>query len=355
MCPLIPPSLTSPQRYKISITLGGEKAFVSSKANKLQTPGMNCLRWMNFFSLQLLYFCFTEETWKMRRCLDLTSGDLKRIRLRHGRAFRAESLIYSCLWGNGVAAFSFLFFSPCQCKILRRMVALKDKRKWTLSEYKGEHECGCGDDGSHHSFHDASADVGCHSSTCATSSLIGGFWWSIKHPVIQSLESRPVRHAERFIFCAVVCVHLLHNPLIYWHTWGAAVCQGRCVARLHLAKHSIAICLFCSWLNDPRRPCTAAPAPFSSCNYSLYLLSSRGGPTSEHAAGCVACAFDMALLIWTVTLRLCAATVTLSHDWRAARLLVANLRHTRGTRCFLNRIVKSLSHWLHPKYGAFLN
>lgn len=51
----------------------------------------------------------------------------------------------------------------------------------------------------------------------------------------------------------------------------------------------------------------------------------------------------MALLIWTVTLCLCAAAVTLSHDWRPARLLVANLRHTQGAHCFLNRIVKSLA------------
>lgn len=64
---------------------------------------------------------------------------------------------------------------------------------------------------------------------------------------------------------------------------------------------------------------------------SFYPLSSQ---TSS-----VLYASSMQLLIWTVTLCLCVAAVTLSHDWRPARLLVANLRHTHSTECFLNRIV----------------
>lgn len=41
-------------------------------------------------------------------------------------------------------------------------------------------------------------------------------------------------------------------------------------------------------------------------------------------------AFNMPVLIWTVTLCVRVAAVTLSHAWRAARLLVANLRHTNS-------------------------
>lgn len=50
----------------------------------------------------------------------------------------------------------------------------------------------------------------------------------------------------------------------------------------------------------------------------------------------------MPVLIWIVTLCLCVAAVTLSHAWRAARLLVTNLRHSNSTQCFLNRIVTVL-------------
>lgn len=64
---------------------------------------------------------------------------------------------------------------------------------------------------------------------------------------------------------------------------------------------------------------------------SFYPLSSQ--------TNSVLYASSMQLLIWTVTLCLCVAAVTLSHDWRPARLLVANLRHTHSTECFLNRIV----------------
>lgn len=51
-------------------------------------------------------------------------------------------------------------------------------------------------------------------------------------------------------------------------------------------------------------------------------------------SGGVLYASSMQLLIWTVTLCLCVASVTLSHDWRPARLLVANLSHTHKTRVF---------------------
>lgn len=51
---------------------------------------------------------------------------------------------------------------------------------------------------------------------------------------------------------------------------------------------------------------------------------------------------NMPVLIWTAGLRFCVAAVTLSHAWRAARLLAANLCDTNSTQCFLNRIVTVL-------------
>lgn len=85
-------------------------------------------------------------------------------------------------------------------------------------------------------------------------------------------------------FCAALCVHLLYNLLLYWRIWRACVCQGAYVALQDMEKHVIVICLFCSWLDGPHTSCTAAPAPFSSRNYSLYLLPLRSGPTTEQVA-----------------------------------------------------------------------
>lgn len=59
---------------------------------------------------------------------------------------------------------------------------------------------------------------------------------------------------------------------------------GAHVALQDMEKHVIVICLFCSWLGGLNTSCTAAPAPFSSRNYSLYLLSLRSGPTAEQVA-----------------------------------------------------------------------
>lgn len=180
------------------------------------------------------------------------------------------------------------------------MVALKDKRKWTLTEYKGEHECCSGDDVSYHSFHDASRDVGCHSSTCATSSLFGGVWGFFlpslgdesnfllfkvkKVGPLNTPRQENYRSNLQACFCAALCVHLLYNLLLYWRIWRACVCQGVHVALQDMEKHVIVIWLFCSWLDGPHTSCTAAPAPFSSRNYSLYLLSLRSGPTTEQVA-----------------------------------------------------------------------
>lgn len=125
------------------------------------------------------------------------------------------------------------------------MVALKDKRKWTLTEYKGEHECCSGDDVSYHSFHDASRDVGCHSSTCATSSLFGGVWGFFffflpssgdesnfllfkvkKVGPLNTPRQENYRSNLWACFCAALCVRLLYNLLLYWRVWRACVCQG---------------------------------------------------------------------------------------------------------------------------------
>lgn len=64
--------------------------------------------------------------------------------------------------------------------------------------------------------------------------------------------------------------------------------------------------------------------------------------TSGLTSGSVLDVSSMQPLIGTATLCLCVAAVTLNHDWRPARLLLANLRHTHSAQCFLNRIVTAL-------------
>lgn len=182
------------------------------------------------------------------------------------------------------------------------MVALKDKRKWTLTEYKGEHEGSSGDDVSYHSFHDASRDVGCHSSTCATSSLFGGVIWGFFSSFFRAWvmnqnfllfkvkKAGPLNTPRQENYCSnlwagccvALCVRLLFNRLLYWHIGRACVCR---TLRYRIwPKHVIVICLFCSWHDGLHTSCTAAPAPFSSSNYSFYLLSLRGGPTTTQVA-----------------------------------------------------------------------
>ena len=53
------------------------------------------------------------------------------------------------------------------------MVALKDKRKWTAAEYKGEHERGSRDM-NYYSFHDANIDKWYYSPPCALSLFLLG-------------------------------------------------------------------------------------------------------------------------------------------------------------------------------------
>lgn len=58
------------------------------------------------------------------------------------------------------------------------MVALKDKRKWTRAEYKGEHERSSRDM-NYNSFHDASTDLQYHSAPRTLSLSVvasGGFF-----------------------------------------------------------------------------------------------------------------------------------------------------------------------------------
>lgn len=77
---------------------------------------------------------------------------------------------------------------------------------------------------------------------------------------------------------------------------------------------------------------------------SLYPFSSQTSTFNKwlNKWQCTWCFQYAATLIGTVTLCLCVAAVTLSHDWRPARRLVANLRHTHSAQCFLNRIVTAL-------------
>lgn len=78
------------------------------------------------------------------------------------------------------------------------------------------------------------------------------------------------------------------------------------------------------------------PIPSTHSHHRLAHL------TSGLTSGSVLDVSSMQPLIGTVTLCLCVAAVTLSHDWRPARRLVANLRHTQSAQCFLNRIVTAL-------------
>lgn len=93
---------------------------------------------------------------------------------------------------------------------------------------------------------------------------------------------------------------------------------------------------FCSLAKSLRHNASPAlfliPIPSSHSHHRLAHLT----------GGSVLDASSMQSLTGTVTLCLCIAAVTLSHDWRPARLLVANLRHTHSGQCFLNRIVTVL-------------
>lgn len=62
------------------------------------------------------------------------------------------------------------------------MVALKDKRKWTVAEYKGEHERGSRDM-NYYSFHDANPNKWYYSPPCAFSLFLLGpfFFFSSQH------------------------------------------------------------------------------------------------------------------------------------------------------------------------------
>lgn len=92
--------------------------------------------------------------------------------------------------------------------------------------------------------------------------------------------------------------------------------------------------------------CSLAKSLWHNASPALFLIpipSSHSHHRLAHlTSGSVLDASSMQPLIGTVTLCLCVAAVTLSHDWRPARLLVANLRHTHSGQCFLNRIVTVL-------------
>lgn len=163
------------------------------------------------------------------------------------------------------------------------MVALKDKRKWTLTEYKGEHQCGSRDM-NYYSFHDARPDMRYHSSLCTFSSLFCGKWGFSQHgkciktpcnlkyrTSIQSVPPLNTPHVVYLCFnlrvslwvplCVFSAYYLeilcppgtSHRSKGWEHTW---LWSASFVLDRTAYKHHTMLVL----LN------------FSSCNYSLYLL-----------------------------------------------------------------------------------
>lgn len=179
------------------------------------------------------------------------------------------------------------------------MVALKDKKKASINWILRCCESSWGDMST--SLH----DTGMHgySSTCTLFSGPSGYFVKVSERVI------------RWPFVVVKDVTLTDKDGFFF------------VFLLLLSKKSMAQCepiLF------------FIPIPSTHSHHRLAHL------TSGLTSGSVLDVSSMQPLIGTVTLCLCVAAVTLSHDWRPARRLVANLRHTQSAQCFLNRIVTAL-------------
>lgn len=182
------------------------------------------------------------------------------------------------------------------------MVALKDKKKASINWILRCCESSFGD------MSTSSHDTGmhCYSSTCSLFNGPSGYFVKVSERVIRWIfvVVKDVTLTDKDVFCFV---------LLFFH--------------LLLSKKSMAQCepvLF------------FIPIPSTHSHHILAHLTS--GLTSRSVLD----VSSMQPLIGTVTLCLCVAAVTLSHDWRPARRLVANLRHTHSAQCFLNRIVTAL-------------
>lgn len=238
-------------------------------------------------------------------------------------------MIYPRWWRNRMPP--FFCFMPL-CWTLRRMVALKDKRKWTVAEYKGEHERGSRDM-NYYSFHDANPNKWYYSPPCAFSLfLLGPFFFFLSAPEmrqnslwIQVQYVCSVIAASHHVVCKYICAFNLYPAALQrrrereWASLCAPLCVFYycCPQRRPLATHLrsdyvcrdltsvkrtgtdlIAIRLFCSWLSGVQTShavCALAslPPPPSFCNYFFFFI------TEHHNKQVAMCPLPSICLYWS--------------------------------------------------------